>query len=260
MDTKLSIQNLAKQNHSDVSIFANGECFISQRKASLLCGVALSTLQNFFRSSNIVISQGLTPENFSFSVTHYALKGRTEAIKTLTTFTEAGAKAYIYNLAGLKLGVTGSASQSISIPQTLPEALRAYADEVEQHEKTKLALEQTKTNLEQTKTNLEDSKVRLDESKEWVSIKRMAMLTGRDWKSFDWRMLKPLHPTKKIFDGNYGSVNVYHRDAWMKVYPETAIHFGSMIDDKRYSSNIYDWLSKGWTVDMLINQGYLLIH
>jgi phage regulator Rha-like protein len=141
------------------------------------------------------------------------------------------------------------------VPQTLPQALRAYADEVEAHEKTTLI-------LTHTKVELEDSKVRLDESREWFSIKRMATLTGTDWTNYSWRKLKPLHDVQKIFDANYGKVNVYHRDAWLSAYPDTVSQFSSIIPvpDMNYSMEITDWIGAGWTVDLLINQGYLRIH
>ena len=65
----------------------------------------------------------------------------------------------------------------------------------------------------------------LDESKEWYSIKRVAQLNGVDWRTFDWRKLKDTsiaigRPPRKIFDANYTEVNVYHCDAWARVYPK----------------------------------------
>lgn len=65
----------------------------------------------------------------------------------------------------------------------------------------------------------------LDQSKEWFSIKRVARLHDMDWRMFDWRALKnasermELSP-QKIFDANFGEVNVYHVDVWNDVYPE----------------------------------------
>lgn len=90
------------------------------------------------------------------------------------------------------------------MPQSLPEALRLYAD----------ALEENKT-----------LQIELDSSKEWYSIKRVAALNGVNWKRFNWRKLKAESERqgvqiKKVFDANYTEVNVYHQSVWAKVYPQ----------------------------------------
>ena len=64
----------------------------------------------------------------------------------------------------------------------------------------------------------------LDRSKEWYSIKRVAHMKGVSHKAFDWRKLKiesqrQGYGVKKIFDANYGTINVYHMNVWEKVYP-----------------------------------------
>lgn len=64
----------------------------------------------------------------------------------------------------------------------------------------------------------------LDRSKEWYSIKRVAHMNGVSHKAFDWRKLKIESQrqgsgVKKIFDANYGTINVYHMNVWEKVYP-----------------------------------------
>lgn len=62
---------------------------------------------------------------------------------------------------------------------------------------------------------LEQKTEQLDESKEWYSIKRWAKEHGKNWRTFSWRKLKALsyelgYETKKIFDANYGQVNIYN--------------------------------------------------
>jgi prophage antirepressor-like protein len=64
----------------------------------------------------------------------------------------------------------------------------------------------------------------LDRSKEWYSIKRVAHMNGRSHKDFDWRKLKKAsermgYGVRKIFDANYGEVNIYHMKVWERVYP-----------------------------------------
>ena len=112
-------------------------------------------------------------------------------------------------------------SQQPSLPKTLPEALRAYALELEEHERTKEL-------LDDTQYQLEEKTCQLDESHEWVSIKRMATVNGKSWRDYSWRKLKGqgikqgLSP-RKIFDANYGEVNAYHIDTWGKCYPDDSL-------------------------------------
>lgn len=68
----------------------------------------------------------------------------------------------------------------------------------------------------------------LDRSKEWYSIKRVAHMNGRSHKDFDWRKLKKVsermgYGVRKIFDANYGEVNIYHMKVWESVYPNMEI-------------------------------------
>ena len=91
--------------------------------------------------------------------------------------------------------------KEIKTPQTYAEALRRLADEVEAKEQIQYQLEQ--------KTE------QLDESKEWYSIKRWANEQNMNWRCINWRRMKALsyglgYEIKKIFDANYGQVNIYH--------------------------------------------------
>ena len=91
--------------------------------------------------------------------------------------------------------------KEIKTPQTYAEALRRLAYEVEAKEQIQYQLEQ--------KTE------QLDESKEWYSIKRWAKEHNMNWRCINWRRMKALsyglgYEIKKIFDANYGQVNIYH--------------------------------------------------
>ena len=93
------------------------------------------------------------------------------------------------------------------VPQTYLEALKELV--VVEEEKERLQLE-------------------LDRSKDWYSIKRVAALNGVSWKTFDWRRLKRVgnqmgYEVRKIFDANYGEVNLYHKDVWEAAYPRYEI-------------------------------------
>ena len=90
------------------------------------------------------------------------------------------------------------------LPQSLPEALRLYADSLEANK----ALQ-----------------IELDRDKEWYSIKRVAALNSVSWKRFDWHKLKKESErqgveARKIFDANYGEANIYHQSVWESVYPQ----------------------------------------
>ena len=103
-------QNLAKQNHSDVSIFANGECFISQSAISRATGIPQQTLSRWIISDNGLeyntnkFNQ-LDPESMQKIVIMGSRKYN-QCFEFMTTLIQAGAKAYIFNLAGVALGVT----------------------------------------------------------------------------------------------------------------------------------------------------------
>ena len=98
---------------------------------------------------------------------------------------------------------------AMQLPKTYSEALRQLADAVEAKEKVQLQLA--------AKTE------QLDESKDWYSIKRWAKEHGMNWRKVSWRALKAISAehglgVKKIFDGNYGEVNIYPRKAFAILY------------------------------------------
>lgn len=91
------------------------------------------------------------------------------------------------------------------IPQSFADALRLAATQQEQIEKQQFLIE--------------EKTMQLDESKEWYSIKRYAQENRLNWRSIKWRALKAIsyelgYTIKKIFDANYGEVNVYHRNVF----------------------------------------------
>lgn len=106
---------------------------------------------------------------------------------------------------------TYSMKSNTPFPTTYAEALRQLADEVEKKERVQLALA--------------EKSIQLDESKQWYSIKRYAKEHNMNWRKISWRALKAISAEhnleiKKIFDGNYGEVNLYHRKAFSILYGE----------------------------------------
>lgn len=122
------MNNLATKNISDFTVLDNGDAFISQRKAALLCGVSHTTIQNWVATLD-TNNDGLLSHNSLLEVATKAVAlGRSKAIEFITMLAKAGAKAYIYHEAGYM----------IEAKNTLPDftnpaiAARVWADEVEQ--------------------------------------------------------------------------------------------------------------------------------
>jgi Rha family phage regulatory protein len=121
------------------------------------------------------------------------------------------------------------------VPKTYVEALRMYANEVEQKEliqnqrdeaiRTKAWISDKKaatamnTASQKSKEN-KKLQTLLDKSKEYASIKRVEIQLCR---KFDWRKLRDFCTGRelempKIFDANYGHVRTYPAEAWLAVY------------------------------------------
>ena len=105
---------------------------------------------------------------------------------------------------------TGNTSISSRLPNfnNPAEAARAWADEYERNQALTLENKEAKLQLE-LKTE------QLDESKEWYSIKRWSKENGVNWRKVSWRKMKVIsyelgYEVKKIFDANYGQVNIYN--------------------------------------------------
>jgi hypothetical protein len=109
-----------------------------------------------------------------------------------------------------ELLTTGNTSISSRLPNfnNPAEAARAWADEYERNQALTLENKEAKLQLE-LKTE------QLDESKEWYSIKRWSKENGVNWRKVSWRKMKVIsyelgYEVKKIFDANYGQVNIYN--------------------------------------------------
>lgn len=132
----------------------------------------------------------------------------------------------------LEIRRTGAYSR---IPKSYPEALRLYADEVEQKElmqkqrdeaiRTKAWISDKKTatamnTASQKSKEAEKLKIELDRSKKFASIKAVEISLKQ---KFDWKPLRnycTAHELEmpKIFDANYGKVRTYPAKAWAAIY------------------------------------------
>lgn len=152
---------------------------------------------NEFRAANFGVSSYISLQNKELPMYVMTKDGFSFLVMGYT-----GKKAGIFKEEYIKAFNTMERSlKEIKTPQTYAEALRRLADEVEAKEQIQYQLEQ--------KTE------QLDESKEWYSIKRWAKEHNMNWRSINWRRMKALsyglgYEIKKIFEANYGQVNIYH--------------------------------------------------
>jgi hypothetical protein len=67
---------------------------------------------------------------------------------------------------------------------------------------------------------VEKLKARLDSSTDFATIKKVQALTGGTYDTYELRRYSKANQidVEKAEDANYGSVNSYHKDAWLAVY------------------------------------------
>ena len=130
--------------NSDFRVDANGEAYISQRKAAEMLGLANTSLQSYLdrhlRAVNPDSNQGLSSEIFALCIQYYALDARnpTEQAKTLLKqITAAGVKAYLYSQAGYVMSaslpspeVSKPASEQLPVEVAVRD-LKAYKEVLE---------------------------------------------------------------------------------------------------------------------------------
>lgn len=108
------------------------------------------------------------------------------------------------------IGAATNLTPALMIKQAMELAQKGYELELKR-------IEQEKKELEERNRQLQ---IELDESKEWYSVKRVFVETGRE---YGYRPLKKYsekngYEIHKAFDQNYGEVNAYHIDVWYRVY------------------------------------------
>ena len=203
------IQTVTATNEVTVNL-ATGEAYISNRKLAKELGLDESTTRKYFSAQNISINQGVSAENMLSCTQHYAQKGYTEAINLLIKISQAGAKAYLYNEAGLSIGVT----QQRPLTQ-----LEAY-EELVRMEKTRLALLDT-VGAQQKVINHKN--IKTDCSDTHFTIKRIRAL-NQGMKIDPKILLKVSEQLESDVESVYGhydqSINQYSREVWEEAYPD----------------------------------------
>jgi regulator of replication initiation timing len=66
----------------------------------------------------------------------------------------------------------------------------------------------------------EQLKIELSEAKEWYTVKRVLIETGREyaWKPLKEYSVKKGYDIERVYDKNFGNVNAYHINVWHDVY------------------------------------------
>lgn len=133
------------------------------------------------------------------------------------------------------LGKLKEKQLGVKLPQTYIEALKALVESEEQKEliaKERDHAIETKAHISDKKTatamatasvkskEAEKLKEQLGESKNYASVKAVESKVGG---KYNWRELKKWcaangKKIKDIADANYGTVKIYHKDAWNAVY------------------------------------------
>lgn len=96
----MNTQVLKQEN--DVTVFADGNVTISQRKLAKLLDINENTLFTYLKRKhkNYNTSNGLDAFLVKCASTYYAYKGNKKAQQLVDKFIEAGAKAFLYHEAG----------------------------------------------------------------------------------------------------------------------------------------------------------------
>lgn len=155
------------------------------------------------RDIRVLLDQGVTESNFGLSE-YKDVTGRTLPCYNLTKkgclILASGYDALLREKI-INRWEELELKKRATLPTSFAEALQLAANQARE--------------IEENQKLIEAQKQQLDESKAWYTIKRRALILGVNWRVYNWRALKRLSiladtPIKKVFDANYGEVNLYH--------------------------------------------------
>ena len=202
-----------------------GEAYISIRKTAELLGIDEKTIRNFLDLSapNYDRKQGLTPEILQKVTQHYSLKGNLAAIDLLGKLATAGAKAFIYHEAGVKLQPVISPE----LPQNHIEAVRAYLVTLETVEAQKVQLAAQMTTIEQQDNLIKEDAILTAKSDTYIPIKQVKELNPT--MRISGKLLSRIsnaqgYEVRQLFS-QYSAVstNAYHKSLWELCYPNAKL-------------------------------------
>ena len=130
---------------------------------------------------------------------------------------------------------TGAMQQQITTPHDYLSALKALVASEEQKQiaiqerdhaiatKAEIGSRREATAMataSKYKRKAEKLEALVDESQSFATIKKVQSLTGGTYDTYELRRYSKAHglEIQKAEDANYGSVNSYHKDAWLAVY------------------------------------------
>lgn len=206
-----------------------GEAFISQRKAAELTGIPRQTLQDWLKADREkALNENIQPlykvnENNQLdakSLQKLVLsgigKGYEKCTELLEKLMEAGATAFIYHQAGIKLQPVIDPT----LPQTHIDAVRAYLRtlEVVEAQSKQLGIQAEVIQHKQVITN---------DSEDWFPILEIKTLNPN--MTFNGSRLtresieQGLEPQTLYSTYGVNSPNTYHRTVWNIVYPDAVL-------------------------------------
>lgn len=179
-----------------------GEAFVSIRKTAELIDMPESTLRDHLKSAHPEYdrSQGLTPEMMQKVVKHRALAGSQKASILLDKLMEAGAKAFIYQGAGVTV---------TTVVQSPPlTALEAYKRLVEMEE-NRLAMVE---HIAKQDNLIKESAVLTESSDIYLTIKQIRAYVSKPSGKALSRVSEAMgYEVKKVFSQYDGlNSNSYH--------------------------------------------------
>ncbi|MFY5251791.1 DNA-binding protein [Acinetobacter baumannii] len=228
-----AIVNINVQTMTSLEI---SELVQSEHRAVVLCIERLAKRGIIQLSPMVKVEnkQSLSPNRFTNVYEFTGEQGKRDSIIVVAQLCPEFTARLVDRWAELEKQVAG---ELISLPNFFDpaEAARAWAD---QYEAKQVAFKErdhaiaTKAEISDKKTatamatasvksrQAEKLKEQIGESKNYASVKAVEKVAGG---KYNWRELKKWclahgKKIKDIADANYGSVKIYHKDAWKAVY------------------------------------------
>jgi hypothetical protein len=200
--------------NKDITIDPTGESYISQVALERVLGLGGKAVKRrvIDRMPSIKVNEKnqLHEDSLIPAVTVFAKEANTDAIELLAKIGKAGSRAFIYDQAGMPLGTSVVMT---SVPTSYADALRLYADEVENRERLQITVDEDAISTAKSDEYYPISHVRkLNHNTKFSGIK-----LGRESEEMGIAV-------KKLYS-NYDNLdaNTYHGSVWLEVYPKVIL-------------------------------------